>query len=142
MWWTSLLALLYVALQVGEEDETSGGRRAVILAGFVFTFIPWLLIDRPAVFIFYLLPTVPFMCLAIGYVVTQIGRSWEAKAAVALFSRRDLRVIPLLLPVAGWEAAPATKWNARIWVFDNCDKPVGATVTATITETVGRRGHD
>ena len=138
VWWPSLLALVYIAyLWVRKRNflEPEG----VILTGFLFSYLPWLLTDRPAIFLFYLLPTVPFMCLAIGYVVTKIGRSWEATAAIALFSLATFALFLFYYPVLVGRPIPQAKWDKRIWVFDNCDKPTGATITATSTETVGRK---
>jgi dolichyl-phosphate-mannose--protein O-mannosyl transferase len=138
VWWTSVLALLLVAYRWLRTRNYSGPE-GVILGGFVMSYIPWLILDRPAVFIFYLLPTVPFMCLALAYVATKIGRSWEAVAAVALFSVATLGVFGFYYPLLVGKPIPQERWNARIWVFDNCDKPSGELTTATVTETVGKK---
>ncbi len=137
VWWTSLLALLYVAYRWVRTRDFRGPE-GLILAGFAFTYLPWLtpLLDRPAVFIFYLLPAIPFMCLAIAYVTTRIGRSWEAKSAIALFALATVGVFTFYHPLLVGKPIPQPEWDARIWVFDNCDKPVGGIATATITETV------
>jgi dolichyl-phosphate-mannose-protein mannosyltransferase len=136
VWWTSTLALLYVAyMWVRKRNFTAP--EGTILGGFVFTLVPWLVLDRPAVFIFYLLPTVPFMCLAIGYVVTRIGRSWEAKAALSIYAVGTLALFLFYYPLLVGKPLPQPRWDARIWVFDNCEKPPGPQVTSTVTETVG-----
>jgi dolichyl-phosphate-mannose-protein mannosyltransferase len=139
VWWTSALALAFVAYR-WLRSRNMAGPEGVILAGFVISYLPWLILarDRPAIFIFYLLPTVPFMCLALGYVATKIGRSWEATAAIALFSVATLGVFYFYYPLLAGKPIPQPRWNARIWVFDNCDKPVGGPATATVTETVGQ----
>jgi hypothetical protein len=31
---------------------------------------------------------------------------------------------------------PVEQWDARIWVFDNCDKPVGDPIQSTVIETL------
>jgi dolichyl-phosphate-mannose--protein O-mannosyl transferase len=113
------------------------GPEGLILAGFAFSYLPWLVLGRPAVFIFYLLPTVPFMCLALAYVAIHIGRSWEAVAAIGLFSVATVAVFAFYYPLLTGRPIPQPEWDSRIWVFDNCDKPVGGVFTATITETVG-----
>jgi dolichyl-phosphate-mannose--protein O-mannosyl transferase len=138
VWWTSILALAFVAYR-WIRKRNMAGPEGLILAGFVLSYIPWLVLDRPAVFIFYLLPTIPFMCLALAYVATRIGRSWEAITAIALFSVATVGVFTFYYPLLVGKPIPQPRWNARIWVFDNCDKPVGGTATATVTETVGRR---
>lgn len=135
VWWTSILALLFVAYRwLRTRDIRSP--EGLILAGFLFSYLPWLLLGRPAVFIFYLLPTIPFMCLALAYVTTRIGRSWEAVGAIGLFSVATVGVFVFYYPLLVGRPIPQPEWNARIWVFDHCDKPVGGPATATITETI------
>lgn len=138
VWWASIIAIGFVAVawarrRVWRRPE------GVILAGVVFTYLPWFVLatDRSAVFLFYMLPTVPFMFLALGYVVTRIGTSWEAKASVALFSAGAIGLFGFYYPLLVSQEIPRDKWEDRIWIFDNCDKPPGERVTTTITETQG-----
>ncbi len=138
VWWTSLLALGAVAVSwVRRRDPARP--EGVILAGFLFTYAPWLisglLSDRSAVFLFYLLPTVPFMCLALGYVASRLGRSWEAVAAIGLFSGAAIWFFVFYYPLLTKVPLPQPEWDKRIWVFDNCDKPPTDPATALVTET-------
>ena len=141
VWWASILALAYVAFRwvaARIKRVRQGGRawlaEGLILAGFLFTYGPWLLpSDRGAVFLFYLLPTIPFMCLAIAYVGTEIGSSWEAKAAATLFAAGAIGFFVFYYPVVANVEIPKDSWDRRIWVFDNCDKPEGTPTKSTIT---------
>jgi dolichyl-phosphate-mannose--protein O-mannosyl transferase len=135
VWWTSIAALGYVAYRWSRSRDMRGPE-GLLLAGFGFSFLPWLVLGRPAIFIFYLLPTIPFMCLALGYVASRIGRSWEATAAIAIFSAATLGAFAFYYPLLTGKPIPYPQWQSRIWVFDHCDKPVGDPATATITETV------
>ncbi|HET7482130.1 MAG TPA: hypothetical protein VFK89_04650, partial [Actinomycetota bacterium] len=112
-----------------------------VLAGFVLSYGPWLLpfSHREAVFNFYVLPAVPFLYLALGYVATQIGWSWEAKAAIALFAAASIGFFAFYYPVVADVHIPKSSWDRRIWVFDNCDKPPGKPTKSTITDTIGKR---
>lgn len=142
VWWTSVPALIAVAVAWVRRRDARGPE-GLILAGFLFTYGPWLLSgllsDRSAVFLFYLLPTVPFMCLALGYVASQIGRSWEAIAAVSLFSAAALWFFVFYYPLLAKVPLPQPQWDQRIWVFDNCDKPSGDPTTSLVTETNGNK---
>lgn len=142
VWWTSLLALLVVGT-AWVRRRRPGGPEGVILAGFAFTYGPWLAAglfsDRSAVFLFYLLPTVPFMCLAIGYVASRLGRSWEAKAAVGLFSAAAIWFFVFYYPLLTKVPLPQPQWDKRIWIFDDCDKPPGDPTTSLVTETTGNK---
>jgi dolichyl-phosphate-mannose--protein O-mannosyl transferase len=139
VWWTSILAIVYVGYRWLRSRDMSHPE-GLILGGFVFTFVPWLLSDalthRPAVFLFYLLPTVPFMCLALAYVATAIGRSWEAVSAIGMFAIGTIGVFAFYWPLLAGKPLPQPEWDARIWIFDNCDKPVGDPIQSTVIETV------
>ena len=140
VWWTSILALGVVAVAwLRRRDPWRP--EGVILAGFAFTYGPWLAAglfsERSAVFLFYLLPTVPFMCLALGYVASRLGRSWEAKAAIGLFSAAAIWFFVFYYPLLTKVPLPQPQWDKRIWIFDNCDKPAGDPTTALVTETSG-----
>ena len=163
VWWASILALAYVAFRwIARRFRHATGfvrehwPEGLILGGFIFTYGPWVvpeiwnwaagtlgvdlsLADRPAVFIFYLLPTIPFMCLALAYVGLEIGRSWEAKAAIGLFTLGAIGFFGFYYPVVANVQIPRDSWDRRMWIFDDCDKPEGTPVKSTITNTVGKK---
>lgn len=151
VWWASILALVYVAVRwiasTIRSLRTTGGtgsfRRpeGIIIGGFVLTYGPWLLplSDRTAVFIFYLLPTIPFMCLALAYVASEIGSTWEAKAAISLFAAGTIGLFAFYYPLTANVPIPQEDWDRRIWIFNKCDKPEGTPSTSTITEITGTK---
>lgn len=142
IWWTSLLALLYTAYRWLRTRDPRGPT-GVIVAGFGFAYLPWLLLgfvtQRDAVFLFYMLPAVPFMCLAIGYMATQIGRSWEARAAIGLYAAAALALFAFYFPIVANRPLAERDWHRRLWIFDSqegCEKPVNRITTTIVTETV------
>jgi dolichyl-phosphate-mannose-protein mannosyltransferase len=138
VWWTSALALVFVAFRWTRRRDFAAPEGA-ILAGFAFAYLPWLVLssDRSAVFLFYLLPAVPFMCLALGYVASGIGESWEARTATALFGVTAVGLFAFYYPLLADVPLPREQWDKRIWVFDQCDRPKPA--RSILTETVGGR---
>lgn len=137
VWWTSVVALVFIGVTWLRSRDWRRPEGA-ILAGFVFTYGLWLIpqvSSRPAIFVFYLLPAIPFMCLALGYVATRLGNSWEARTAVALYAVVALGLFAFYYPLLAKTSLPQPEWKKRIWVFDNCDKPPGKTVQVTSTET-------
>jgi dolichyl-phosphate-mannose-protein mannosyltransferase len=68
VWWTSLTALAYLGLQVVRRRRNDAA--VVVLTGFAALYVPSLLMSsvRPATFVYYMLPSVPFMCLALATV--------------------------------------------------------------------------
>lgn len=140
VWWSSILAIVYLAW-VWVRDRALSRPEGLVLAGFAITYLPWVAIEalgvsgRSAVFIFYLLPTVPFMMLAVALAAHHIGDSWEARSAIAIFLIGAVGMFWFYHPLLTKRSIPIDEWRQRIWVFDNCDKPAAETVIETITVT-------
>ncbi len=136
VWWASIPALLFVAfnwVKHGSLKRPEG----LILAGFIFSYAPWVIpMNRSAVFIFYFVATVPFMLLALAYVAIRIGRSWEARAAIALFTTVAIGFFAFYYPLLTKRPLSPEDWDRRLLFFQDCDKPAGRQVTKTITKTV------
>ncbi|MBA3348944.1 MAG: phospholipid carrier-dependent glycosyltransferase [Actinobacteria bacterium] len=124
VWWPSLLALLYVGVR-WVRRHSLGGPEGFILAGFLLTYGPWLVLasGRSAVFLFYLLPVLPFMFLGLAYVMAQLARSIVGRGAVALFAAGCVLSFAFYYPLLAAKPLPIEQWTRRIWIFDNCDKP-------------------
>jgi dolichyl-phosphate-mannose--protein O-mannosyl transferase len=137
VWWSTLLAMAWLAVAWLRRRDFRRPE-GLILGALIFTYGPWLVpfTDRSAVFLFYLLPVVPFMCLAVAYAAWRIGwRSWEAKSAIALYSAIALGFFVFYFPLLTKVSITESSWRARIWIFDNCDKPPGDPTTSYITGT-------
>ena len=143
VWWASILALVFTAVEWVRNRPKLGRPEGVILAGVLFTYGPWLLpLDRPAIFLFYFVTTVPFICLALGYVATRIGNSWEARLAVSIFSVFAVGFFVFYYPLLTKSPLQEEDWSQRLLFFnevEQCEKPPGKTVTETLTETVGNQ---
>ena len=136
VWWASIGAVVYVMWQ-WLRRRALGRPEGVILAGFLFTYGPWLLpVERPTVFLFYFVTTLPFMCLALAYVAVRIGRSWEARSAIAAFCAIALAFFIFYFPLLTKRPITRAEWTERLLFFDDCDKPPGEKTTTTVTETV------
>ena len=139
VWWPALLAVIYAAVH-WVKSRTSWAAEAIVVGGFAATYLPWFplaLTGRPATFLFYVLPTVPFLCLALGYIAARVGTSWEAKAAITLFLLGAVGLFAFYYPLLTKVAIPQKDWDRRIWVFDNCDVGEGIEVTTQVTKTTG-----
>ena len=71
----------------------------MILAGALGTYLPWLVLsgDRDQTFIWYLLPTIPFLCLALGFFAALAWERMATRVAAGVYARagrRQLRVLP------------------------------------------------
>ncbi|MPZ71583.1 MAG: hypothetical protein GEU71_19015, partial [Actinobacteria bacterium] len=125
VWWSSLLALVFVGYR-WIRARSIGSPEGVILGAFFFTYVPWLVqpTGRAAVFLFYLLPAVPFMCLALAYVAVRIGDSTEARLAIGIFAAATIASFVYFMPLALNRPISEDQWRSRIW-FENCTKPEG-----------------
>ena len=139
VWWASIPALVYVIFSWARR-RSFWRPEGFIAAAFLVGYVPWLFLSRgrSAVFLFYLLPVVPVMCLALGYVATQIGKSWEAKAAVALFAAGSIGLFGYYHPLLVGSPLPQRQWDARIWIFkgSQCNKPTATASPSSIRTTV------
>ncbi|MEA2508563.1 MAG: dolichyl-phosphate-mannose-protein mannosyltransferase [Actinomycetota bacterium] len=150
VWWAAIPSLIYVAV-AWVRSRDFAAPEGLILTGFSLAYAPWLLpqLGRPAIFLFYLLPALPFMYLALGYVAVRIGKSWEAQLARALFAVGAIGLFAFYYPLLAAVAIPQSAWNDRVSVFNHCDKPPGPVTTSTITSTIKgsittseSKGHD
>jgi dolichyl-phosphate-mannose-protein mannosyltransferase len=134
LWWSSIPALAFVAYRWARRRNFRGPE-GVILAGLLLTYGPWLIqpTDRSAVFLFYMLPSVPFMYLAIGVVAASLGTTWEAKAAVAVVAALAAGSFAFFYPVMAKVPLSSEQWSDRMW-YQSCDRAPSRTTTSTTLE--------
>ena len=139
VWWSFVPAFVFTFFAWARRRDFMGPE-GLILAGVVFTYLPWLVLssDRNAVFIFYLLPVVPFMCLTLAYCFVRLGRSIEARIAAAVFMAGALGLFAFYYPLLVGTVLPYESWERRL-LFNSdegCEKPPGEPTTTTTTATV------
>lgn len=140
VWWTSGLAMAWVGgawLRRHDLARPEG----VILAGFLVNYLPWLLLSRgrSAVFVFYLLPALPFLYLALGYAANRLGSSWQIRSAIAVFVTGSLVMLAMYYPLLTGRPVEERQWRERMLFEDCADKPRGTPSTSIVTETSGGR---
>jgi dolichyl-phosphate-mannose--protein O-mannosyl transferase len=120
VWWPSMGALAFLAIRAVRR-RAAGSADVVALLGFAITLLPWVMLrgDRSQVFIFYLLPTVPFMCLALALAVQALGRSLAGRVATVAFLGAALTVFVFFYPILAALPIAPDQWRTRI-LFDDC----------------------
>jgi dolichyl-phosphate-mannose--protein O-mannosyl transferase len=120
-----------------------------VLAAFAIGYFPWFVVagDRPALFVFYLLPVVPFMCLALAYVAARLDTVQAARPAIGLFCVGVVALFAFYYPLLAKRPLPRDAWLDRIWVFDDCTRPSGVEVGPSeagraIESSEGNEGED
>jgi dolichyl-phosphate-mannose--protein O-mannosyl transferase len=126
-WWAGLAAL--VALVVTWWRGGFGWLRPepVILAAAASTYLPWLVLsgDRSQTFLWYLLPTVPFLALALGTLATWAWERTAGRVAVGVAALLVVAAFAFWLPLATALPLAPDDWRTRI-LFDDCERPDGS----------------
>ena len=127
VWWASLAALFALSLRWIRRRHSDAAVLAVI--GFGATYVPLLVVSwaRPATFLYYMLPSVPFMCLALA----TIGSEWIATSRKWLasgFAVAAVAVFAFFYPILTGMPLSDESLGARQW-FQDC-RPVTGTLAA------------
>jgi dolichyl-phosphate-mannose-protein mannosyltransferase len=114
VWWGGMLATAPVLVRWLRRRDPAGPE-GVILAGVAAAWVPWLILSgvRRLMFLFYFLPAVPFLCLALGCAAVGLRGRWLRRgfigllvAAVALFA--------LAYPILTARPVARESWSGRI----------------------------
>ena len=123
IWWASLPALVATAWRwVSHRDW----RAATILVCFAVGYLPWFWPAGRTEFLFYALPALPFMCLAIAFCIglaigppdASIQRRRVAAGAAGTYLLAVVWNFFFLYPILAAKVIPISHWRDRIW-FDN-----------------------
>jgi dolichyl-phosphate-mannose-protein mannosyltransferase len=128
-WWTGAVALVVL----GARWLRSGAGRlrpeAVLVVAALTTYLPWLILSgsRSQVFIWYLLPTLPFLFGALGLVAARAWSSLRGRLAIGVAAASVAVWVAFFWPML--TAAPLTPdgWRSRIW-FTDCERPGAPTL--------------
>ncbi len=126
VWWAAAAALVALAARWGRAGAGLSRAEPVILAGAIATYGPWLVLSgaRTQVFLWYILPTIPFLCLALGAVAAWVSQARIGQVAVAVFALAVLASFAFYLPLLTALPMSPDTWQARI-LFRDCDRPDG-----------------
>jgi dolichyl-phosphate-mannose-protein mannosyltransferase len=135
VWWASVPALGIVAWRWLRAHDALAAE-GMIVTGFVFCYAPWLLLsERRVTFLYYILPAVPFMCMAVGYVVMDVRPSIAGRGAVAGLAATSLLVCAFYYPVLTAASLSYNGWHSRM-LFRDC-----GSVLAPSHGRAGHKGH-
>jgi len=126
-WWAGFLAL--VALAATWWRARFGWLRPepVILGAAASTYLPWLVLsgDRSQTFLWYLLPTVPFLALALGTLAAWAWARTAGRVAVGIAGLLILGAFAFWLPLATALPLSVDDWRGRM-LFTDCERPDGS----------------
>ena len=120
-WWPAVLAVGWIAIRWLRGRRGHPNPEGVILLGITGSFLPWLLLSnvRSFTFLFYLLPAVPFMCLALAWALQRLATSVIGRAAAAGAVATVLATLVFFFPILTARPLSDEAWLMRIW-FRSC----------------------
>ncbi|MGZ6255725.1 MAG: phospholipid carrier-dependent glycosyltransferase [Candidatus Limnocylindria bacterium] len=129
-WWPGAVALVVVGLRWIRSGASLARPEIVLLAAALSTYLPWLVLSgsRSQVFIWYLLPTIPFLYAALGLAAALAWHSRPGRVATVAAGVAVAVSFAFFWPIL--TAAPLTpdEWRSRIW-FADCSRPGAPTLT-------------
>ena len=119
VWWLGTAAVLACAWRWLRRGR--GGSEGVILAGVAAGYLWWLptTSSRSFSFLFYLMPALPFLCLAIARVAQRIWHTLPGRALTAVVAAAAIAAFAFFLPVLAFQPLDAGSWTSRLW-FTAC----------------------
>lgn len=123
VWWPGLVALIGLLVTWARSGWGWLRPEPVILGAAGATYLPWLILsgDRSQTFLWYFLPTVPFLCLALG---TFVAWSWDrmaGRAAAGVFGVLVVASVVFWLPVVTALPLDPGGWRMRM-LFRDCER--------------------
>jgi dolichyl-phosphate-mannose-protein mannosyltransferase len=134
-WWPAMAGVVLAA-------ATAVRRRlpvaTIAAVGFGIAYLPWFLAPltgRQAIFIFYILPALPFIYLAAGWILEKLAAKRVGQICGGVYVAGALGSALFFLPLAIF--APVSEQEAfdRLW-FRNCTAPEGRAIEATVDDEV------
>jgi dolichyl-phosphate-mannose-protein mannosyltransferase len=125
-WWPGLVAVAALVISWWRAGWSWHRPEPVILVAAGATYLPWLVLsgDRSQTFLWYLLPTVPFACLALGWWAAVAWSRVRWRVAAAVFGALVIGSTVFWLPLATALPLEPDGWRTRI-LFADCDRPDG-----------------
>ena len=128
-WLLGALGLLALAVAWARAGWPVRGPEAGLIVAALATILPWLVLQgsRSQVFLWYLLPTVPFMFAALGVLA---GRAWPsvpARVVGGLLGAAIIGLFAFFFPILTALPLQPDEWRTRIWLTD-CARPGAPTL--------------
>jgi dolichyl-phosphate-mannose--protein O-mannosyl transferase len=144
VWWLSIPALIATTV-IWFRRNTPERPEGLVLAGFYWNYLPWIAFagagfllgsSRSAVFIFYVVPLLPFMIIAMASFAQKLWERVWGKGLVALFMAGVIGLFAFYYPILTYRPLTRDQWRARIWIFNACGRPDRAPLTVYEVTTV------
>ncbi len=123
-WWPALLVFGAMLVSWFRRRDWPAG---IVIVGALSAYLPWLILGaaRSQVFLWYVLPALPFVYLAVGLAVAR----WRGlrRASIGLPVAAGVLSLAFFWPVAVASPLAPADWQQRIW-FTDCERPDAPTL--------------
>ena len=128
-WWAGIVALSALVVTWWRAGWSVLRPEPVILAAAIATYLPWLVLSgsRSQTFLWYLLPTVPFVCVALGCFAAWGWRTVAGRVGAAVFGVLAIASFAIYVPLLTALPLEPDGWRARM-VFRDCERPGAPTL--------------
>jgi len=128
-WWAGAVGLLGVGVAWLRSGASIWRPEPVLLAAALAAYLPWLILsgDRSQVFIWYLLPSIPFLYAALGLVAAAAWRTLAGRVAGGAFAAAVLVSFAFFFPILTALPLAPDEWRSRMWLTE-CDRPGAPTL--------------
>jgi dolichyl-phosphate-mannose--protein O-mannosyl transferase len=129
-WWGGAVGMTVLAVRWVRRGAALTRPEPVLLAAALGAYLPWLILpgSRSQVFIWYILPTIPFLCAGLGLIAALAWSSTRWRVATGMAALGVAVSFWFFFPVL--TAAPLTPetWRSRILFWD-CARPGSPAIT-------------
>ena len=135
-WAAGVIGLVVLAVLWARGGWRVGGPAAVVIVAAIATYVPWLALQggRSQVFLWYILPTIPFLYAGLGVLAALAWRSVAGRTVVAAFAVASVALLAFFFPLLTALPVSPDDWRARIWLTD-CARPGAPTLELPDSET-------
>ena len=128
-WAAGVAGLVVLAVLWARGGWRVGGPAAVVIVASIATYLPWLALqgDRSQVFLWYILPTIPFLYAGLGVLAALAWRSVAGRTVVAAFAVASVALLAFFFPLLTALPVSPDEWRARMWLTD-CARPGAPTL--------------
>jgi dolichyl-phosphate-mannose-protein mannosyltransferase len=135
-WLAGALALLGLVIVWARGGLRLRGPAAVVILAALATYLPWLLLQgsRSQVFLWYILPSLPFLYAAVGILAAWAWRFVAARVVAGAFAIAAMALFIFFFPILTALPMQPDEWRSRMWLAD-CDRPGAPTLTLPDDET-------
>ena len=129
-WWPGAVALGAVGVRWVRAGASLARPEVVLLVAALSTYLPWLVLSgsRTQVFIWYLLPTLPFLYAALGVWAALAWSSVAGRIVTGLAAAAIAVSFVFFYPILSAAPLSPDGWRSRIW-FTDCGRPGAPTLT-------------